>query len=114
GDLDLEHVVAEAERRDQVSAGPGAVQKQDSRLVLLADPQLTLRAEHALRLGAVDLRGGDPAATRQDGAGGREGGAGADLGVRRAPHNGVALTPVAHAAQAQRMALVALAEPALA
>src|SRR2546422_226801 len=113
GDLDLEHVVVEAERRDQVSAGPGAVEKQDSRLVLLADPELTLRAEHALRLGAVDLRGGDPAAACQDGAGGREGGAGADLGVRRAAHHGVALTPGAHAAQEQRMAIVALAELAL-
>ena len=34
--------------------------------MLLADPELTLRAEHALRLGTVDLRGGDPAATRYD------------------------------------------------
>jgi hypothetical protein len=112
GDLDLEHVVVEAERGDEVGAGPRAVQQQDPPLVLLAESQLALRAEHALGLDAVNLRGGDPATARQDRPGGREGGAGAHLRVRRAAHHGMALAARAHAAQDEAVA-VAHAELAL-
>src|SRR5262249_39340833 len=64
GDLDLEDVVVEPERRYQVRAELGAVDLEEARLVLFAQTELALGAEHALRLDTVDLRGRDPPAGR--------------------------------------------------
>src|SRR5207245_921063 len=112
-DLDLEHVIVEPECGDQVRAGAGVRHLDDARVVLLADAELALGAEHALRLDAVDLRGGDPAAARQHGARRRERGADADPGVRRAAHDRVMITARADPAEEQRIAAVALPELAL-
>jgi hypothetical protein len=112
GDLDLEDVIVEPERRDEIGAGTSAGHLEDSRLVLLPDPELLLGAQHALRLDAVDLRGRDPAPARQHGARRREGGAHARARVRCAAYDRIVLASGADAAQDERVA-VALAELAL-
>src|SRR5213076_142543 len=89
-----------------------AVEDEDPRLVLLAEPQLALGAEHPLRLRPADRRGPDPPISRQDGAGGGEGGAHAHLGVGRYADHGERLGAGGDAAEEQAVT-VALAELAL-
>src|SRR5262249_32196956 len=112
GDLDLEHVVVEPERGHQVRARLGARHLEDARLVLLAETELGLGAQHALRLDTVDLRGGDPPAARQHGPRRSEGGADAPARVGRAADDRVAVASGADTAEHERVA-AALAELAL-
>src|SRR5262249_30214226 len=111
-DLDLEHVVVETERRDEIRAGLRLGDLENARLVLHADPELALGAERALRLDAVDLRGRDPAAARQHGPRRRESGARARARVGRSADDRVAVPAGADAAEHELVA-VALAELAL-
>ena len=80
--------------------------------MLLAEPQLALGAQHAVRLHAADLGHADLSAARQRGARRRERRPDADRGVRRAAHDRKARAAGAHAAQEQPVA-VALADLAL-
>ena len=113
-DLDLEHAIVEPEVRDEVGAERRVgVEHQHARLVLLAEPELALRAEHALRLDAADLGDGDRAArraARRPAA--RRPRARRRARVRRAADDRVALAPGADPAQHEPVA-VALAELAL-
>src|SRR5207249_4313861 len=78
--LDVEDMIVEAKMRDEVRAERRvAVEDEDPRLVLQADSQLALRAQHPLGFHPSDRRGPDAAVSREDGARRGEGGAHADL-----------------------------------
>ena len=105
-DLDLEHVVVEAQVRDEVGAERGArVEQQQAPLMLFTQPQLALGAEHAVRFHAADLGDADRAATRERGAGRRERRPGAHRRVGRATHHRVARAPGADATQQHAVAV---------
>src|SRR5438045_1575753 len=112
-DLDLEDMVVQTQEGDEVLAEPRVgVEEEDPRLVLVAEPQLALRAEHPLRFDAADLRRRDAPAAGEHRAGRRERGARADLGVGRPADHGEALAAGRDAAEEQAAA-VAVAELAL-
>src|SRR5205823_9924092 len=81
-------------------------------VVLLADPELALGAEHAFGRDAADRRRADGATAGQHRARRRERGAHAARGVRRAADDAEALRPGAHTAHYEPMT-VTLAELAL-
>ena len=108
-DLDLEHALVQAEVRDEVGAERRAVHGEQAGLVLLAQPQLALGAQHAVRLHPAELGHPDGLAARQHRARRRECRPHADLRVRRAAHDGKPRPPGAHAYEQQPVA-VALAE----
>src|SRR5262249_30864809 len=113
-DLDLQHVIVETELLHEIGADGGvAVEQQQAGFVLLAEAELALGAQDALRFDAVDLLGADGAEARQRCARRSECGACAGTRVRRAAHDGEALrAPAAHAAEHEPMA-AALAQLAL-
>ena len=110
-DLDVEHLIIEAELFHDVGADGGvAVEEQQARLVLLAETELTLGAEHPLRFEAVDLLGRHGTEAWQRRAGGREGRPDPGARVGGAAHNAEPLRAAAtHTAQVEPMA-AALAE----
>ncbi len=99
-DLDLEHDVVEAEPAHEVGAERRVgAEREDAGVVLLAQSQLALGAQHALGRHAADLRRADRAMTGQHGPGRREGRPHPGRGVRRAADDAEALAAGAHAAQ---------------
>src|SRR3989442_1755112 len=110
-DLDVEHLIVEAELFHDVGADGGvAVEEQQARLVLLAETELALGAEDPLRFEAVHLLGRHGAEAWQRGAGGREGRPDPAARVGGAAHDAEALrAAAAHRAQ-QRPCAAALAE----
>src|SRR5256885_7234076 len=92
--LDVEDMIVEAEMRDEVRAERRvAVEDEDPRLVLQAESQLALRAQHPLGFHPSDRRGPDAAVSREDGARRGEGGTHADLGVGSSADHGELLAP---------------------
>ena len=105
-DLDVEDRVVETEVRDEIGTRGGLpVDDENACLVLVAHPQLALRAQHALGLHAADLRRADAPAAGQDGPGGGEGRAQTRGRVGSAAHHRVPVTAGGDTAQDEAVAL---------
>src|SRR5262249_3343374 len=111
---DLEHDVVEPQMGDQVGAGRRIrAQRQNPGLVFLAEPELALGTEHALRGHTVHVGDLDAAAARQQCARRSQPPPGTPGPGRRAANAGEPPAPGAHAAEEEPIPAAALTDLAL-